>query len=124
MRSGLIENSIDGAGSRQARSSAPGQAEAAFPDQAQSHRFRPWQMRDRGGDNLTLHLQALHPRVDQTFAELIEIKETNEERGEPARFKNTMRRAKGEAKRPLAMRVNHASAGQGFAGCASPAAPR
>ena len=39
---------------------------------------------DRGGDDLALHLQALHPRVDEAFAELVEIEEAEQQRDEAA----------------------------------------
>ncbi len=40
------------------------------------------------GDDLTLCLQALHPRVDETFAKLIEIEETEQQRDETAEVEN------------------------------------
>ena len=43
---------------------------------------------DRRRDDLGLRLQALHARVDQTFAELIEIEKAEEEGDEAAKVQD------------------------------------
>ena len=40
------------------------------------------------GDDLALRLQALHAGVDQTFAELVEVEEAEQQRDEPAEIEH------------------------------------
>ena len=120
-RSGLIENSSDGWLPSATLQLSPGASCSSFSGSMVIVSVSTvGRGGDRRGDDLALRLQALHARVDQAGAELVEIEEAGEQRDQPAEIEHDdaarQRRGKPRLRRARQRAAARADAPRGRAG--------